>query len=71
LGNIFEELDEGLKALSERNPTERSTETTNLDLWKLSETQSPTKHHIDWQRSLAHMKAFLWMPCLTSVREDV
>jgi hypothetical protein len=29
-----------------RSPTERQTMLTNLNLWKLSETEPPTKEHI-------------------------
>jgi hypothetical protein len=37
----------------DRNPTRRPTEATNMDLWKLSETEPPTKEHI---------QARLWLP---------
>ena len=29
----------------DRNPTGGQTESTNLDLWELSETETPTKEH--------------------------
>ena len=40
----MEELGEGLKDLNgDRNPTRGPTQSPNLDLWELTETEPPTK----------------------------
>ena len=59
----MEELGKGL-----RNSTGCPTESTNLGLWELSETETPTKEHTQAGiRTIAHMQQMhnsvsMWVP---------